>query len=78
MSYELGDEESISDSSALNSSSNSTVESRFRQDAAGDKETKVLTTLGEEEERENCAGIESAAWYRDKVGEHMEDNKKNR
>ena len=41
-----------------------------------DKETKVLTTPGEEEERENCADIESAAWYRDEVGEHMVDNKK--
>ena len=27
-----------------------------------DKETKVLTTPGEEEEPENCADIESAAW----------------
>ena len=26
------------------------------------KETKVLTTPGENEERENCADIESAAW----------------
>ena len=41
------------------------------------KETMVLTTPGEEEERENCADIESAAWYRDQVGEHMMDNKKN-
>ena len=41
-----------------------------------DKENKVLTTPGEEEERKNCADIESAAWYRDEVGEHMVDNKK--
>ena len=41
-----------------------------------DKETKVLTTPGEEEERENCADIESVAWYRDEVGENMVDNKK--
>ena len=41
-----------------------------------DKETKVLTTPGEEEKRENCANIESADWYRDEVGEHMADNKK--
>ena len=41
-----------------------------------DKETNVLTTPGEEEKRENCADIESAAWYRDKVGEHMVDNEK--
>ena len=42
-----------------------------------DKENKVLTTPGEEEERENWTDIESAAWYRDEVGEHMEENKKN-
>ena len=42
-----------------------------------DKETKVLTTSVEKEERENSADIESAAWYRDEVGEHMVDNKKN-
>ena len=42
-----------------------------------DKETKVLTNPGEKEERENSADIESAAWYRDEVGEHMVDNKKN-
>ena len=41
-----------------------------------DKETKVLTTPGEEEERENCADIDSTAWYREQVGEHMMDNKK--
>ena len=41
-----------------------------------DKDTKVLTTPGEEEERENCANIESAAWYRDKAGEHMVEHKK--
>ena len=41
-----------------------------------DKETKELTTPGEEEERENCADIDSAAWYRDEVGEHMVENKK--
>ena len=41
-----------------------------------DKETKVLTTPGENEKRKNSADIESAAWYRDKVGEHMVDNKK--
>ena len=41
-----------------------------------DKETKVLTTPGEKEEQKNSADIESAAWYRDKVGEHMVDNKK--
>ena len=34
MPSELGDEESSSDLSASNSSSNSSVESRFRQDAA--------------------------------------------
>ena len=34
-------------------------------------------TPGEKEERENSADIESAAWYRDEVGEHMVDNKKN-
>ena len=41
-----------------------------------DKETKVLTTKGEKYEWGNCADIESAAWYRDEVGEHMVDNKK--
>ena len=41
-----------------------------------DKETKVLTTPGEEEERKNCAYIESDACYCDEVGEHMVDNKK--
>ena len=41
-----------------------------------DKETKVLTTPWEEEEREYCADIESAGWYCDEVGEHMVDNKK--
>ena len=35
MPSELGDEESSSDLSASDSSSNSSVESRFRQDAAG-------------------------------------------
>ena len=40
------------------------------------KETKVLKTPGEKEERENSADIESAAWYRDEVGDHMVDNKK--
>ena len=39
-------------------------------------ETKVLTTPGKEEERENCADIESDNWYLDEVGEHMVDNKK--
>ena len=43
-----------------------------------DKYTKVLTTPGEKEERENSADIESATWYRDEVGEHMVDNKKKR
>ena len=43
-----------------------------------DKETKVLTTSVEKEERENSADIESAAWYHDEVGEHMVDNKKKR
>ena len=41
-----------------------------------DKETKVLRTPVEKEERENSADIESAAWYRDEVGEHMVDDKK--
>ena len=41
-----------------------------------DKETKVLTTPREKEERENSADIESAAWYRDEVVDHMVDNKK--
>ena len=41
-----------------------------------DKETKVLTTQGEKYEWGNCADIESAAWYRDEVGDHMVDNKK--
>ena len=41
-----------------------------------DKETKVLTTPGEEEEREKCGDIDSAAWYREEVGEHMVENKK--
>ena len=41
-----------------------------------DKETKVLTTPGEKEEWENSADIESDAWYRDEVVEHMVDNKK--
>ena len=36
----------------------------------------MLTTPGEKEERENSADIESAAWYRYKVGYHMVDNKK--
>ena len=43
-----------------------------------DKETKVLTTPGEKEEREHCADSDSAAWYHDEVGEHMVDNKKKR
>ena len=42
-----------------------------------DKETIVLTTPGENEERENSADIESDNWYRDEVGEHMVDDKKN-
>ena len=33
-------------------------------------------TPGEKEEQENSADIESAACYRDKVGDHMVDNKK--
>ena len=37
----------------------------------------MLTTPGENEERENSADIESAAWYRDEVREHMVDNNKN-
>ena len=41
-----------------------------------DKDTKVLTTPGKKEERENSANIESAAWYRDEVGEHMVNNNK--
>ena len=41
-----------------------------------DKETKVFTIPGENEGRENSADIESAAWYRDEIGEHMVDNKK--
>ena len=36
----------------------------------------VNGTPGEKDERENCADIESAAWYRDEVEEHMVDNKK--
>ena len=38
----------------------------------------MLTIPGERGEQENSADIESAAWYRDKVGDHMVDNKKNR
>ena len=38
----------------------------------------MLAAPGEKEERENCADIESAAWYRDKVGEHMVDNREKR
>ena len=38
----------------------------------------MLTTPGENEERENSADIESAAWYCDKVGEYMVNNKKKR
>ena len=41
-----------------------------------DKETIVLTTPGENEERENSADIESDNWYHDEVGEHMVDDKK--
>ena len=41
-----------------------------------DKQTNILTTPIEEEERENYADIESAAWYPDEVKEHMVDNKK--
>ena len=36
----------------------------------------MLTTPGEKEEQENSIDIESAAWYRDEVGDHMVDNKK--
>ena len=36
----------------------------------------MLTTLGEKEERENSADIESAAWYRGEVGDQMVDIKK--
>ena len=37
----------------------------------------MLTTPGENEEREHSADIESAAWYCDEFGEHMVDNKEN-
>ena len=41
------------------------------------KATNVLTTPGEREEQEKITYIESAAWYRDEVGNYMVDNKKN-
>ena len=43
-----------------------------------DKATKFLTTPIKREEQENITDIESAAWYRDEVGEHMVDNNKKR